>query len=164
MAGKDVEVELRGIEETARKMEQVVADLQGGPFLEGMRDATLLLTRAVRQNFEAYRSPQVGGVDIGVTRASVTPEVRTHGRVVEGVVGSNRISAAVQETGSRPHWPPLAALETWARRHGTTAYVVARAIARRGNIARRQFSRAFDDNADKIAKLVGDVVGKIVSK
>jgi hypothetical protein len=159
-----IHVEIRGYEEVEANLKRVGRDLTGSPMEKGMGEAALFLTRAVKANFVAYESPEVGGVDTGITRASITPEVRAYGKVVEGVVGSNLISAAVQETGSKPHWPPLAALEVWARRHGTTAYVVARAIARRGNIARKQFSRALNDNRDKIVKILEMTVGKIVMK
>ena len=160
----NVEIEVRGLEETQAKMEQVVRDLQGGEFEQGMRDATLILTYAAKKNLKPYQSPTVGGVDRGRLQSSITPEVRSHGDTMQGVVGSNVEYAPFQELGSRPHWPPLAALEVWARRHGTTAYVVARAIARRGNIPRKFLARALEDNAEKIFSLLGRVVAKIVSK
>jgi hypothetical protein len=70
---------------------------------------------------------------------------------VVGIVGSNVFYAPFQETGSRyAYWPPLSALETWARRHGTTAFVVARAIARRGVKARRFLQEAFEKNKNWI--------------
>ena len=40
---------------------------------------------------------------------------------------------------SRPHYPPLRALEGWARRHHVSPYVVQRAIARHGTKAHRMF-------------------------
>lgn len=40
--------------------------------------------------------------------------------------------AAVQEYGSKPHWPPISALEGWAQRHGIPAFLVARKIATEG--------------------------------
>lgn len=33
---------------------------------------------------------------------------------------------------SKPHWPPIAAVTPWARRHGIDPYLVARSIARKG--------------------------------
>lgn len=33
---------------------------------------------------------------------------------------------------TRPHWPPIAAITPWARRHGMDPYLVARSIARKG--------------------------------
>jgi hypothetical protein len=66
------------------------------------------------------------------------------------------------ETGSKPHWPPLAALEGWAKRHGTTAYVVARAIARRGNVPRRFLSKALDSSISRIIDEINNTVRNII--
>ena len=47
------------------------------------------------------------------------------------------------ERGTRPHWPPRAPLEGWARRHGVPVFVVQRAIARKGTRARPFLLPAF---------------------
>jgi phage gpG-like protein len=83
-------IEIRGLEEAQAKAEQVASDLRGGPFLQGMRDATLIVTRAAKVN---------APVDTGRLRASITPEVREHGPTVQGVVGSNVEYAPYQELG-----------------------------------------------------------------
>ena len=151
----NVSVEIQGLEEAQAKAEQVAQDLRGPPFVQGMRDATLIVTRDAKIN---------APVDTGRLRASITPEVRPHGPTVQGVVGSNVVYAPFQELGTRPFWPPLSALEVWARRHGTTAFLVARAIATRGIKAKRYLQRALEDNADRIFRLIGKTVGAIVSK
>ncbi len=159
-----ISAELKGLKETQRNMEQAVRDLRGTPMLQAMRDSTLYVTRDAKQNLVGYQSPEVGGVDTGRTRASITPEVRSVGETIEGVVGSNLLSALIQEVGSRPHWPPFQAVETWARRHGTTAFIVARAISRHGNIPRHFLSRAFESNKDKIEKRLNQAVEGIIKK
>lgn len=146
-------------------MEQVVSDLQGGPFLEAMRDATLLVTRDAKKFAPG---------DTGRLRASIAPEVRTQGREVIGVVGSNVKYAPYVETGTRPHWVPKGVLETWARRHGKTESEVRHSIAIFGTSVKamktlgtkgfRYLERAFEENTEKIHKLIGDVVGRIVNK
>jgi len=151
----DIKVEVTGWEETQEKMEQVVRDLQGPPFVEAMKSATMIVHRDAKIN---------APVDTGRLRASILPEVRAHGRVVQGVVGSNLVYAPFQELGTRPFWPPIAALEVWARRHGVEAYLVARAIARRGIRARRYLQRALEDNRQKVVDLIGKFVGKVVAR
>jgi hypothetical protein len=79
-------------------------------------------------------------------------------------VGSNVKYAPFQELGTRPFWPPLSALETWAKRHGTSAFLVARAIATRGIKAVRYLQRALEDNADRIYQKVGATVSRIVER
>lgn len=83
--------EIRGIKQVTEKMDQVAADLSGSPMVEGMRDATLLITRGAR-----ILSP----VDTGRLRASIAPEVVPAGRKVQGVVGSNVVYAPYQELGT----------------------------------------------------------------
>jgi len=153
----DVSIEIHGLEEVQRKMEQVIADLAGPPMVQAMRNATLLVERDAKR---------YAPVDTGRLRASITPEVRTQGRTVMGVVGSNVKYAPFMELGAKPHWSPFgpgSALELWARRHGMQAFVMARAIARRGIEARRFLERAVRDNGDRIRDIINRAVGGIVA-
>ncbi len=152
-----IETEIKGLLETQRKLEQVVADLRGQPMLTAMRDATLIVQRSARQ---------LAPVDTGRLRASITPEVRgdpMSGNIT-GVVGSNVEQAAPMELGTKPHFPPLSALQVWARRHGVNAYAVARAIALRGLKPRRYLQGAFEQNRERVVQIIGDGVAKIVNK
>ncbi len=148
-------IEVKGLVEATRKLEQVANDLHGEPMTRAMKKATLLVTKDAKIN---------APVDTGRLRASITPEVRGEGKTVIGVVGSNVIYAPYMETGTKPHFPPLSALQTWAKRHGTTAYVVARAIARRGIKGRKYLQRAFEQNRTAIRDLLGKAVKGIVEK
>jgi HK97 gp10 family phage protein len=87
------DVEIKGLLETQRKLEQTVRDLRGSEFLQGMRNAVLLVERDAKIN---------APVDTGRLRASITPEIRQSGTMTTGVVGSNVIYAAAQEFGT-PH-------------------------------------------------------------
>lgn len=157
VAGEALSVrqEIRGLRELQRKSERIVRELHGDEMLSGMRRATLLVQTDAKK---------LAPVDTGRLRASITPDVRVEGRQVIGVVGSNVLYAPYMETGTRPHWPPQAALETWARRHGTTAFVVARAIARKGTKARPYLQPAFEQNKDRIQEMIGETVGGIINR
>ena len=134
-----------------------------GPAIEnGMRRATGIVESAAKKNLVGYKSPAVGGVDTGVTRASITSSVKSGQAQAIGIVGSPRISAAVMETGSKPHWPPLKALEGWAKRHGTTAYVVARAISKRGNVPRKFLSKAMNSTYSRVMAELNRTVKSII--
>lgn len=148
-------IQVRGLVETQRKLQQVAEDLHGKPMSDAMGRATILVMSAARMN---------APVDTGQLRASITPEVRTEGWNVIGIVGSNKVYAPFMELGTRPHMPPLAALATWARRHNTSAFLVARAIARRGLKARKYLQRAVDDNRARIEDIIGDAVTRIVRR
>lgn len=148
-----ISAEVKGLKETQRNLEQAVKDLRGTPMLNAMRDATLYVTRDAKIN---------APVDTGRLRASITPEVTAQGETIQGVVGSNVTYAPYMELGTRPHWPPLAALEVWARRHHTSAFLVARSIALHGTAPREFLQKSFDANKDKIEKRIGQAVEAIV--
>jgi len=50
---------------------------------------------------------------------------------------------AVHE-GTKPHWPPIKAIEPWARRHKISPFAVARAISKKGTKARPFMQWALD--------------------
>src|SRR5512139_1971403 len=127
-----IDAEIKGLKETQRNMERLVADLRGGPLLNAMRDSTLYLTRDAKKNLVGYESPAVGGVNTGRLRASITPEIHDQGVELEGVVGSNVAYAPFVEFDTRPHWVPKGALAVWAARHHIKESVVRWAIAQRG--------------------------------
>jgi len=153
--GFELKLTVKGLKETQAKMTQVARDLTGDEMLDGMRRATLMVTRSAK----GYAP-----VDTGRLRSSILPEVKVEGKTVRGVIGSKVTYAPYQELGTRPHWPPVAALQVWAARHGTSAFLVARAIAFRGTRARRFLQRAFEDNETKIVALIGQVVARITNK
>ena len=150
-----VDLEVRGLIKTQRNLEGIVRDLHGAPMLNAMRTATLIVQRDAKIN---------APVDTGRLRASITPEVRLDGDTVQGVVGSNVVYAPFLEMGTRPHFPPLAALQVWASRHGTSAFLVARAIARRGTKAHKFLTRAFEDNRQRIIDTLERGVNGIVER
>lgn len=158
-----LEVEVKGLDALHRKMEQTAEDLRGRPFINAMRQATLVVTRDAR-----ILSP----VDTGRLRASITPEVRQEGKSTQGVIGSKVVYAPFMEmgtgvfAGNAPHYPPAAALETWASRHGfSSGAVVARAIYHAGGLRPRRFlQRAFEQNQDRIIAILEDAVRTIVKK
>lgn len=146
-------VEIRKLRETQREMDRVARELHGDPMVEAMRDSTLYVTRDARR---------LSPVDMGVLRASIVPEVSSSGKEVRGVVGSDKKHAPFMEFGTRPHWPPISALVTWARRHGTSAYLVARAIARKGIKERRMLREGLAMNRDRIKQRFIRAVKEIV--
>jgi len=151
----DIQVEIKGLEALRRKTDQMVKDLHGTPMLNAMRDSTLLVTRKARQN---------APVDTGRLRASILPEVRESQNEVLGVVGSNVLYAPYMELGTRPHWPPIAALEVWARRHGMSAFLVARAISRKGTKPRKFLENAFKNSEASINRRFERALHEVVEK
>jgi phage gpG-like protein len=104
MANAALRAEIKGLKELQKKQEQIIRDLRGAPFLQAMRDAVLIVQRAAKIN-----TPW----DTGRLRASIMPEVRTIGRVITGIIGTNVVYAAkiekpgpVRLGGRRPYMKP----------------------------------------------------------
>jgi len=149
-----VQVETKGLDETQANLQRAAAQLRGPGLEPAMKAATLAITRDAK-----IYAP----FDRGHLRASIKPEIRQRDTVLEGVVGSNlEVYPAAQELGTAPFWPPIAALEVWAERHHTSAFIVARAIARRGIRAIHYLQRAFDKNKSAIEALLKRAVEGIV--
>jgi HK97 gp10 family phage protein len=151
----EVELNVRDLQKAQAKMEQMAEDVTGTPMVNAVRDAVLIIQRSAKQN---------APVDTGRLRSSIVPEIRARERSVTGIVGSNVMYAPYVEFGTRPHWPPRSALEVWARRHGTTAYLVARAISRRGTKAVRFLQRAVEDNERRIHQVFERAGRRILEK
>lgn len=145
-------LEIQGLFEAQQQFEQAARAMQGDAMLNAIRSSTLLVEADAKRN---------APVDTGRLRASITPTVRVEGKVVQGVVGSNVVYAPFMELGTRPHWPPIAALEVWARRHGTSAFVVARSIAVKGLKARKFLQNALIKNAAAIRAKIRAAVKSI---
>lgn len=148
---------------------RVTEDLTGGPMVDAMKSAALLVT---------YTSRKLAPHDTGKLSASIIPEVTVQGNEVIGVVGSNVEYAPYMELGTGVfgkgdrHWPPAAALETWAIRHKvvpaegkTPGETVAYYIGRRGGLKGREFlQKGITQNAEKIYRLLGEAIRQIVVK
>lgn len=150
----DIRAEVVGAVAAQRELVRVATGLYGQAVMSQMRKATLLVSRDAK-----LLSP----VDTGRLRASITPAIRLDGDSVIGVVGSNVEYAAAVEVGTKPHWPPRAALETWAKRHGIPVFLVQRKIARVGTKPRKYLQGAFDKNQAKIRLLIGNAVSQVVN-
>lgn len=158
-----VKAEIRGLKEVQAKMKQTAKDLHGGEMYDAMNEAAKTVWQDARL---------LAPVDSGRLRSSITPEVRTDGKTLEGVVGSARYYAPYMETGTgtpaghSPHYPPPEALELWAQRHGyKNGMVVARAIWRRGGLKPRKFlQRGYDQNKERIKKMLEEAAVRAVQK
>ena len=89
-------------------------------------------------------------VDLGPSKASifanVTGGLTGVGQGLRGVTGGTH-AIIFLERGTKPHWPPIKALEGWAQRKlgdRRLAFVVARAISKRGTKAIRMFAKSLE--------------------
>lgn len=111
--------------------------------LRSMREADALLEREVKDAMPTAS---------GVSRASIFSREQALPEGALGVVGSALPQVAYLELGTRPHFPPVEALEDWVRiKFGYTrdaqvhgaALAIARKIASRGTLGIGMFHRSF---------------------
>ncbi|WP_423458030.1 hypothetical protein [Ottowia sp. VDI28] len=107
-----------------------------------MTEATLLTQREWQENL-----PRV----TGLTANSITSDIASTPAGVLGIVSSSQPSAVFIELGTKPHMPPVAALVPWVKavlgirdpkEAESTAFLVARKIAREGTPARHPGAQA----------------------
>jgi hypothetical protein len=148
-----IEVELKG--------QDVVRQL----FNRAPRVATEEFSRAFHRITQgiATDAKRNAPVDRGRLRSSINAQVKTHVTQIVGEVGTKVFYAPYMEFGTgkvgdpvvphkSTHWPPGAALDTWARRHGFSSGArVAAIIGRRGGLkARRYFRNALDKGLPRV--------------
>lgn len=161
-----VRLSVLGAERTQESLENVAEQLHGRKMVQAMRRATLLVESVAKR-----KAP----VDTGRLRASITSSIRTTGFLgnqLQGTIGTSVKYAPFMELGTgRPagnaptKFPPIQALEGWARRHGIPAYVVALTIFRRGGLEpRRYLQQALDTNRQKIVNILSNAVERIINE
>lgn len=150
----DFKVTLTGDKELQRKLRN--PEFLRGPVRQFLLKSAILMEANVKKE-----TP----VDTGRLRASITHKVEPF----RAIVGTNVSYAPHVEFGTRPHFPPLAALQPWARRHGFPpgrqgAFLVALAIARRGTRARRMFQKGMEQSRGEILRMWHAVGGQIAAR
>lgn len=107
--------EIGKLEELWKKAPQKVDD----EISKALHKSALTVQRAAQED-----TP----VDTGRLRSSI--QYRVMGKQARVYVQA-KYGVFVHE-GTRPHFPPIKAIEPWARKRGLNAFAVARAIARKG--------------------------------
>ena len=153
-----------------QQLDQLPQQLSGA-VERGLRRATELLRAAVSTLAQSPLGVSAPGA-FGEYAGSLTTEVvDENGRPVGRVFlapPADRYGLFV-EVGTRPHFPPPAALEGWVRRRlgiasdrevREVAFLIGRKIARAGTPGRFFFERAFDDNESRVVAILEEELAK----
>lgn len=157
---------VKGANEARQSLENVAKELHGPQMVQGMQQAVHILMADAKKF-----SP----VDTGRLRSSIAGTVSQVGfpqKRIQGIVGTNIEYAPYMEYGTgifagngRVKMPPIEALQGWARRHNTSAYMIARTIYLRGGLrARRFFQRSVERNEARVVQILGDRVRIIIER
>lgn len=127
-----------------------------------VREETLGLVEASTQVFRSEIVPLTPVGATGALRAGVQTDVVGDGVNVVGRVFDPVGYAVPVEAGARPHFPPVEPLQLWVRRVlgisdekevRSVAFLVARAISKRGTKARDMFKGGAEAGAAKVTAL-----------
>lgn len=109
----------------------------------------------------------------GLSRASIFSREQALPDGALGVVGTAQPHVAYLELGTRPHFPPVAALEDWVRvKFGyikdeqihSAALAIARKIAARGTLGVGMFHRSFARLQPNLIRIFAGVQARIAAR
>jgi HK97 gp10 family phage protein len=140
-----IEIEIEGLDEAIRLLDAF-------PETVKTQVAATLATAAYETEAEAKR---LAAVDTGGMRSAI--RARQVGPL-EWEVRSPRPGVYV-EFGTRPHFPPLAPITAWARRHGIekAAFAIARKISRVGTRAQPFMRPALEKVMPRIRQMIDQI-------
>lgn len=135
-------VELKGMADLRKELKRQV-EKKAPVKKEILAMAEDIQTQAI-DNLRALGAWDLGGAGLA---GSIIVEVKADGLQAE--IGPTAPYGPYVEFGTRPHFPPMEALEGWARRHGfSSAWPICKKIAERGLPARPYLSPAFFSHVD----------------
>lgn len=148
-------------------LDKVMANLDADNLLVDPLNS-FLTDSAQKIEGEAKKRAPTSGAGGGI-RQSITHEVDKGKQ--QARVGTNKNYAVYvhgafdeKKKRTRPHFPPLDPLRTWARRHNIPVFAVALAIARRGTPFVPFLSMAMKDSEgfikDRVRRLGDDIAGR----
>jgi hypothetical protein len=95
----------------------------------------------------------------GGLRRSITSE-RDHGFFPTWArAGTNLFYSIFVHEGTRPHWPPIAAIAPWATAHGISPFQAAKGIAAHGTKGRPFLKDAAEESVGKIGGWLNAMAG-----
>lgn len=150
MASKPVTVKIEGMNELQKafaKSPQIVKE----SIDPAIRKAILTI--------QARAIPHIP-TDSGFLRNSNMPFFSS----LKGTLENRSPYAIFVHEGTRPHFPPIHAIERWADRHGINPFVVARAISRKGTKGIPFYDMAIKESQPIIDSIFGSALKTITLK
>ena len=136
----DIEYTIEGMDELRDKASRVSGDL-GSVVRKLLNDSVAGIEG---------KAKKLAPVDTGKLRSSITHKVDSARIPLWSEAGTNVLYARPVEFGSKPHWAPFRAFETWARRHHMNEADVWWAVGTKGTKAHPFLTPAFEDSQSDI--------------
>ena len=145
-----IHVEIKGLDKLKEKLDST--ELLGQPMRKFLQRAM----RTIQANIVPFTPTDTGRLRGGIVSdesVSIDPSTVPTWAQLAPMVDY----AAFVEYGTKPHFPPISAVEPWAERHGISAFLTARAIARRGTKAWQMFHRGVDASLGAVQGYLNDL-------
>lgn len=161
MIGARISANLSGIDSLVKRFPEVSREVRESKISE----ALLLLEGRVKE-----KTPQgAGPIHL---RDTIFPKVQVTGDQVTGILGTPQEHGAPVEYGTKPHFPPTEPIRYWVRKvlglqgkeARTAAFLIARAISRRGTKGAAMFEKGFEENEGQVMRLLEDIASEIVRR
>lgn len=159
MLGPKIEVDLKDLEKLTKSYPEESQKARQGR----MTEALLLLQREVKA-----KTP-VGAGPIHL-RDTIFHKLSMGGTNIIGILSSPLEYGIPVEYGTKPHFPPAGPLQHWVetklgisgKEAKSVAYLIARAISRRGTKGAQMFGQGFSENETAVMRILEQIPADIV--
>jgi len=159
MDGARVIVNLDSLQQLAMKYPQAAANASRARITQ----AVMLLEAAIK------RITPVGAGPVHM-RDTIFSRVQMDGESVWGMIATPVKYGQPVEYGTRPHFPPVKTIQFWVEKKlgytgkqaKSVAFLIARAISRRGTQAREPFGRGFEEQRSQVVWILSQIPADIV--
>jgi len=154
----NVTVDLSGVKKLMARYPEIAATVQR----EKVTDATLLLKRAIKM-----LTPEgAGPIHL---RDTIFHKIERRGISARGVISTPAIYGEAVELGTKPHFPPVAPIQYWVEKKlglsgedaKSTAFLIARAISKRGTEGAKMFHRGLEENEAAVMAILNQIPAEI---
>ena len=156
-----ITVDLRDLE----RLTKLYPDISMAVRTSKLTEAMMLLERAVK-----LKTPEgAGPIHL---RDSIFPKVSISGKKVKGLLGTPLAHGAPVEFGTKPHFPPTGPIQHWVEKKlgksgaeaKSIAFLIARAISRRGTKGSFMFQKAFSENEASVIRILESIPAEIIER
>lgn len=115
-------------------------------------------------NYAANKVRENESVDTEKLAKSIAVTQKATELSLETVIAPKVGYGVYVEKGTRPHFPPIAAITPWAKRKGISPFLVARSIARKGTKAKPFMAPAAQEAPKMVATEVEGAIKNVLEK
>lgn len=151
-----IKVQIKGMKELQEKLGR----FGDKTYLKDLKRGMVISTGLVKNTART-----IVPVDTGALRRSIKDNVKYSLRGIEGIIEPMEKYGAAVEFGRKPGaFPPIGALDRWARKRGLNPFLVARAIARKGTKAQPFMKPAFEMTKAKITSIFNSIIKRLLQR